>query len=300
LKAGIWAAETSRTRRPIELSRQCGTTCVDAGMTQWTLGLRETLPMETVDPPKVTSRLVSVSSLIGWLSLCLLAAAWGRTLDEHWQHIWAYAGVFGLAAAVGLGGVEKAQLVREKYVRDLASRMTCDGRLARLNRQSAALEMIDEAIRLLINHVAAERQRLAYNPARGTNPLPLSHFPLEVIPIKDDGKAFDIDLAPSIAGSLHAISSRVVSFEHDEAFTEPVVLLTFKLGKCKQLCFVVNVLWTRNVNGKLGSSGAVVVVGVPADQVSDIALAKAGEGIWAALGDGEKVNTAMAADQIAR
>lgn len=233
--------------------------------------------MENLNPAKETSRLVSVSSFIAWLSLCLLAAAWGRTLDERWQQTWALAGIFGLAAAVGLGSLEKARLIREKFVRDLASRTSFDERLARLNKQSAALDMIDDAILLLTKHVASERQRQTYNPARGQSPLTLSGFPLEVTPVKDDGDAFDIGSVPSIAGSLRTISSSVVSFEHDQTFIERVALLTFTLGKGKQLCFVMDVKWTRVSNDRFVSSGAVMAVGVPADKVSEIALLESGQ-----------------------
>lgn len=232
--------------------------------------------MENFGPPKEASRLVSISSCIAWLSVCLLAAAFGRTLDERWQQIWALAGVFGLAAAVGLGGLEKVRLVREKRVRDLASSTSFDGRLARLNKRSAALDMIDDAILLLTRHIDSEQQRQAYNPARGKSPSMLSHFPLRVTPIKDDGDAFDMDSAPSIAGSLHSISSSVVSFGHDQTFSERIGLLTFTLGKRKQLCFVVNVTWTRVLNGGFVSTGAVMAAGIPADQVSEIALVESG------------------------
>ncbi len=44
-----------------------------------------------------------ITSNIGWLSLCIIAAAWGnRLLPSAWQNIWAGFGVLGLAAALGL------------------------------------------------------------------------------------------------------------------------------------------------------------------------------------------------------
>src|ERR1051325_4904674 len=109
------------------------------------------MPTDKLDRPK---RLQSsaLSSFIAWLSLFLLAASSGRMFDERWQQIWARAGAFGLAAAVGLGGVTKVRRLREKRVRDLASRISLervDGRLTQLNEQSAALELIDDAIREL-------------------------------------------------------------------------------------------------------------------------------------------------------
>jgi hypothetical protein len=232
------------------------------------------MPTNMLDSTKVP-RLFSLSSFIAWLSLLLLATAWGRTLDERWQGIWARAGAFGLAAAVGLGSLEKARLLREKCVHGLASRVSFErfeGRLTRLNELGAALALIDGSISRLTKHVASERRRQAANPARGKSPLALDQFPLEVIPVEMGDDAFDLGSAHSIAGSLHRISSRVVTFEHDEAFTERVVLLTFTLAKSEKLCFVINVVWTHTLPDRFVSSGAVMAVGVPADQVSETAF----------------------------
>lgn len=230
--------------------------------------------MDKLDPAKAP-RLFSLPSSIAWLSLVLLAAGWGRTLDNRWQDIWIRAGAFGLAAAVGLGGLEKARLFRDQRVRHLAERISferLEGRLTRLNDENATLKLIDDAIRRLTRHVACERQKQACDPAPGESLQTLSPFPLEVIPVDEDAPAFDIGSAHSIAGSLRGISSRVFSFQHDQAFSEPIALLTFTLGKREKLCFVVDVLWTHVLSDGFVSSGTVLVAGVPADQVSEMAL----------------------------
>jgi hypothetical protein len=44
-----------------------------------------------------------ITSKIGWLSLCIIAAAWGnRLLPEDWDYLWGCFGLFGLTAALGL------------------------------------------------------------------------------------------------------------------------------------------------------------------------------------------------------
>jgi hypothetical protein len=225
--------------------------------------------MDEHDPPKQTSNLVNLTA---WLSVCLLAAAFGRTLDSRWQGIWARVGVFGLAAAVGLKSLEKGRLSREKHVHDLAFRMSRDGRLARLNQRTAAIGAINAAIRRLTKHVASERHARAKSPDRDKSRSALYGFPLEVIPVRDNDDAIEIGSARSIAGSLRTISSNVVSFEHNETFTDRVAILAFTLGKRDQLCFVVDVIWTGIVSDRFVSSGAVMVVGVPAEQTSKAVL----------------------------
>ena len=232
---------------------------------------------EIVDRQQVP-RISSLSRSIAWFSLFLLAAAWGRTLDEQGQEVWALAGAFGLAAAVGQGSLETARLVRERYVQDLVSRVNferTEGRLTQLNEQSAGLESIDDAICRLTRHIASEPQWQAVDPARGKSPAALSPFPLEVVPVENNGEAFDIGSARSIAGSLRSILSRVVTFEHDHIFSECVALLTFTLRNREKLCFVVDVMWTNTLSDRFVSSGAVMAVGVPDDKAPEMALVEA-------------------------
>lgn len=235
------------------------------------------MPPNSLDAPK-TPGSFSLSGTIAWFSLFLLSAASGRMLDDQWQGIWARAGAFGLAAAVGLGGISKARHLREKRVRDLAARVNLerlDGRLTRLNAQSAALQLIDDAINRLNEHVTA-RQRQGSHSAHDKKHAPPNLFPLDVFPIENEGEGFDLGSARSIAGSLQTIASRVVTFEHDHAFSESVVLLTFTLEKDQKLCFVVEILWTHVLAERFVSSGAVIAVGVPADQTSEAELVASG------------------------
>jgi hypothetical protein len=60
----------------------------------------------------------SINSQIGWLSLCIIAAAWGNRLlpDEAWADAWGIIGVFGLASALGLASVA---LARKAHLRRL-------------------------------------------------------------------------------------------------------------------------------------------------------------------------------------
>lgn len=58
------------------------------------------------------SRPSSLPNLIASVSLCLLSAAWGPALAPNCRTGWACIGLFGLAAAVGLGALERSRLSR--------------------------------------------------------------------------------------------------------------------------------------------------------------------------------------------
>jgi hypothetical protein len=55
-----------------------------------------------------------ITSQIAWLSVCIIAAAWGERLlpGEQWQNAWGIFGLFGLASALGLSSIAAAKTVQ--------------------------------------------------------------------------------------------------------------------------------------------------------------------------------------------
>jgi hypothetical protein len=210
----------------------------------------------------------SLTSLIAWLSVCLLAAAWVHTLDERSQALWRQAGAFGLAAAVGLGALEKVRLASDRRVRLRATRIRVESGLNRLNEHSATLDSINAAIRRLTEYAVQQRQGPTATPGRSKRfqDLLLKDYPLEVVPIEEAGFKIRCERAQPISGTLRQISSNNVSFEHIEPFTPRVVLLNFSLSGQAQLSFVVDVIWTQKSREGFASGGTLIAVGVPAQE----------------------------------
>ena len=208
----------------------------------------------------------SIPTLIAWLSLCLLAAAFGHALDSQWQIIWAEAGAFGLASAVGLGALEKTRAARAERVYNRVMQMRVECGLARLNEHSAAVDSINTAVRRLAEHAAKRRSSdVASVPRvkRRWQTQLLSDTPLEIVPVEDQDEPFDSKSVKPITGALRQISSQGVTFEHEEAFAARIVLLTFKLTD-EQISFVVDVMWSQKTVDGYTSGGTVLAVGVPA------------------------------------
>jgi hypothetical protein len=222
-----------------------------------------------------TPRSTSIPALIGWLSLCLLAAAMGRSLDERWQVVWLEMGAFGLVAAVGLGGLERIRQLRQQRFREQALKARFECGLARLNQHSATIDSINSAVRKLAKQAALDmRGKLGQAQRNRRRDLMdmLADYPIRIQPIEDRAEA--AAELPAIAGSLQQISSRVVSFEHTETIPTRTVLLTFETAG-QRLSFVVDVTWTQKVDGSYSSGGTVLAVGVPAadDEPAVVALA---------------------------
>jgi hypothetical protein len=214
----------------------------------------------------------SIPTLIAWLSVCLLAASWGHTLDDQWQTIWAEIGAFGLTSAVGLGAIEKVRLAQADRVHNRELQARVESGLARLNEHSAAVDSINAAVRRLTEHaVKSRRAEVSATPRskrRVQNQL-LGDYPLEVTPVEDQQGPFDSHQAASISGLLRQISSQGVTFEHDAKFDTRIVLLTFKLSDEQRLTFVVDVMWTQPTPAGFTSGGAVLAVGVPSETTAN-------------------------------
>jgi hypothetical protein len=216
-----------------------------------------------------SSRTASVPNLIAWLSLCLLAAAWGRQLDKRLQDLWGQVGAFGLTAAVGLASLEKTRSRQQEQVREQSLRLHFDDKLAELNDHNSALESISHAIRRLTKDAESGQHSAVSKPLGSIGNSPLCDYPLQVVPVEQSGNAIASLSAVPIAGVLQRMSPRTVTFAHDHAFAERIVVLKFHLSTNDQLAFVVEIIWTRKSDEGFTSSGAILTVGVPADQESE-------------------------------
>lgn len=196
----------------------------------------------------------------------LVGGADGHTLDVRWQQLWAEMGALGLAAALGLGSIDRFRRARLKRLRDLAMQARFEFGLDKLHQHTATLDSINAAVRQLAQQASTEiRGKIGTatrNRRRDQMEL-LSDYPLEIIPV--DEREETSRLLPPLVGTLQQVSSRVVAFEHTEAFPTRTVMLTFQVGE-RRLSFVVEVTWTQKVDGAYCSGGTVLAVGVPSGE----------------------------------
>jgi len=79
----------------------------------------------------------SLTNLIGWLSLCLIAAGWGAEFDTSMRHLWANIGSFGLASMIGLKLVHFSKLKAQQLATE--SRVSQDLKRISNGKDSAVL-----------------------------------------------------------------------------------------------------------------------------------------------------------------
>jgi len=63
---------------------------------------------------------------MAWLSVALLAAAWGAEVGRSWQTVWLHGGLLGLVSAVGLSYASRAVQARQAAI----NQAHADARLA--------------------------------------------------------------------------------------------------------------------------------------------------------------------------
>ncbi len=213
-----------------------------------------------------TWRIMSAPTLIGWISVCLLAGAYGRSLDERWQQVWAQMGALGLAAALGLSSIDRLRQARMRQLRNLAMQARFEFGLDRMHQHTATIDSINAAVRQLAQQAAYDmRGKLGTaqrNRRRDQLDL-ISDYPLEIVPVDERGESSI--LLPPLVGTLQQVSSRVISFEHIEAVPTRTVMLNFHARE-KRLSFVVEVTWTQKIDGAFSSGGTVLAVGVPLEE----------------------------------
>ncbi len=151
-------------------------------------------------------RFVSVPSLIAWLSVCILAAAWGKSLDERWQSLWAYTGAYGLAAALGLSLVERTRIAHQRWLKNRALQSRIESGLERLSEQGATQSSIQAAVRRLREFA---EKGVADGDRRGAGALLesrlLERMPMEITPVIDPD-APNCELGDDIPGTLREVS----------------------------------------------------------------------------------------------
>ena len=212
------------------------------------------------------SRSHSGPSLIAWLSLCLLAAAWGRTLDANLQRVWAEVGAFGLATAVGLEAVHRACMARERQVRERFVRRRVEHGLSRLIEQSATLDAMSLAVRRLIEDVTRRKGPQPCSSGwtkRHCEAEILLRYPIEITSVDDSSTTVEAGSYEPTRGSIRQMSATSISFDHAEPLPTRVAIATFRLSRGEKFSVVVDLIWTEKDGDGYVSGGTVLAAGAP-------------------------------------
>ena len=203
----------------------------------------------------------SLTSLIGWLSLCLLAAGWGVQLDSTVRQLWANFGLFGLASAIGLEVVQRTRRVHRRR----KQRRTTDRRIGQNLTKLAAANATIKQLNAALRRIAEEEQESdqSANERRGETRLPFS-CAVQVTPLDYSGRPSTEDGDSTFTAHIRDISAGGVGLIHNQPIPSERVMLTFKLGRGETISIVAELTWRHHQpDGMYSSGGKLIEVMAP-------------------------------------
>jgi hypothetical protein len=202
----------------------------------------------------------SLRGLIAWLSLCLLAAAWGPNLPAESRAIWGNVGTFGLVAAVGLSLAARVRAVRRTQRHKQKQEECIDQRLTQVVTHSESVEALRTTVALLQSDL---RERAAVLPSATSNDTLGSGCPVEVL-------LLDPVFGPRASGRpltvyLRDLSNGGIGLLHRVPLPTGRVLLKFHLMDGGTKTLTADIRWCRKIDDRLYWSGGPLLEVTPSE-----------------------------------
>ena len=188
----------------------------------------------------VVPKSAPLTRLIAYLSLCMLAAAFGALVGPVWSRWWAIFGAFGLASALGLDVLNRSR-----------ARWADDSRRKQLALK--AERKLDEMLGDLRSSGAIRAALRQFQPGAtdptppGTNcqaePRPPLNKPAKITRLRRSAGDAGYRLGEPLAGRVRNFSGYGFGLAHDQRLERGPVLLEFDLENGAPLQLVADVLW---------------------------------------------------------
>jgi hypothetical protein len=206
----------------------------------------------------VLARKSSVRSLIGWLSLCLLAAGWGPKLDSSVRELWALLGSFGLAAAVGLEAAARARWMLKMRAQQEATNRRIARNVDDVTAQSESLTQLGEMLQRICQDSGTNQ---TLSGVAGETPRLRFRLPVQLRPLVGNETPAPPPGTPSFAAHVQDISAMGVGLVHNEHIDSPRYVLDFPLKSGEILSVLVELIWQhRLADGPYHSGGRLIEV----------------------------------------
>ncbi|MCE9553545.1 MAG: hypothetical protein K8T91_09250 [Planctomycetes bacterium] len=201
----------------------------------------------------VTEARASVTAMIAWLSVCLLAAAWGPTLAPEGRFAWSSFGLFGLVAALGLDAIARVRRARLEQLEMENSAVVQERRLVNLDRQSRSVCATREAMR----HVTeiAQQHRQQYEAALAESTKAVSDrrseertacwMPVDLLLRSYDSEDESSAEATRILAYVRDLSSTGVGLCHHQPIEETEAVVRIRAGEGDETSLLATRCWCR-------------------------------------------------------
>ena len=204
-----------------------------------------------------------LTRLIAYLSLCMLAAAFGAMIGPAWSRWWAIFGTFGLASAVGLDVLNRSRARRADHTRRKQLALKAERKLDEMMGDTESSGAIRAALRQF-QPGAADPTPQAAN-CQADPRLPLNKPATITRLLRSSGDARD-RLGEPLAGRVRNISRYGFGLAHDQRLEQGLVLLEIDLENGEPLQFIADVFWCElQDSGCYFSGGKILEMVDPSD-----------------------------------
>lgn len=205
-----------------------------------------------------------LTKLIAYLSVCMLAAAFGAVLGPAWSFWWALFGTFGLASAVGLDVVNRFRARRVDQVQNERLAM----RIARKLDELISNMEVSDAIRAALGLLQSGTRNPTAQETGDQAEVTLSwDEPVTIRRLLWTGGNPQYRLGESLAGRMRNVSHNAFGLAHDKRLERGYVLLKCELENGQPIQFVGEVLWCEPQEDRCYFSGGKILDAVaPSDR----------------------------------
>jgi len=204
-----------------------------------------------------------LTRLIAYLSLCMLAAAFGAMLGPAWSPWWVIFGTFGLASAVGLDVLNRSRARWAEHTRRKRLALEAERKLDEIIGDVESSGTIRAALRQFQPGVTDLTPQVANRQARPR--LPLNKLATITPLLQSPGDA-GYRRGELLAGRVRDISRYGFGLAHDQRLDRGLVLLDIERENGEPLQFIADVLWCElQDDGCYFSGGKILEVVGPSD-----------------------------------
>jgi hypothetical protein len=204
-----------------------------------------------------------LTRLIAYLSVCMLAAAFGGMVGSAWCRLWMIFGTFGLTSAVGLDVLNRSRVQRADHARRKQVAMKAERKLDEMVGDIESSCAIRAALRQL--QPAATDPTAQGTPGQAEPRLSLNKPATITRLFRSSGDA-GYQLGKPLAGRVLNISLYGFGLAHDQRLERGIFLLEFAIENGVPLQLIADVLCCKlQANGGYFSGGKLLDVLIPSD-----------------------------------
>lgn len=178
--------------------------------------------------------------LIAYVSVSMLAAAFGAMVGPVWCRWWAIFGAFGLASAIGLDVLNRSHARLAAHARRKQLALKAERKLDAIIGDLESSGAIRAALRQFDPNGTDPTPQGPNRQAEPSRPL---NKPVTITRLFRSSRGAGHRLGKPLAGRVRSISRSGFGLAHDQRLERGVVLLEFALENGNPLQLVADVLW---------------------------------------------------------